>query len=105
MNFIVFCMSVIGLTNILLESSLFTPVRDYLKSKLSSKVYEVFECHQCMGTWVGFLIGSILLDYHLFLFYGFAGSFLASSYNRIFILAEEYVLTQTEINVDIDNND
>lgn len=79
-NLVLFCLSTIGLTNIILDSSLFAPVRHFIQDRIPPKVYEVFECHQCMGTWCGFLMGGILLANNFFevLACGFAGSFLAT---------------------------
>lgn len=78
-NFLLYCLATIGLTNVLLDSSLFAPVRNLLQKILPAKVYEVFECHQCMGMWSGFLTGYLLIATtipQVFLC-GCAGSFLS----------------------------
>jgi hypothetical protein len=98
-NLVLFCMASIGLTCIILESNIFAPIRNLLSHILPTKVYEVFECHQCMGTWVGFLVGFFLMGHSfiMVLCCGFAGSFLTTAYHRLFVLAEEYVLSQTQM--------
>lgn len=60
-NFVFFCFAVIGMTNIIVDSNLFEPVREFFKKKLSTKAYEVFNCHQCCGTWVGFFCSLMLI--------------------------------------------
>lgn len=100
MNFILYCMATIGLTNILLDSNLFAPVRDFLQKHLPTKVYEVFECHQCMGFWSGLLTGFILITSNPFQVFlcGCAGSFLST----IGYLLIEYIsLKTTSITFDI----
>jgi hypothetical protein len=103
MNLIIFCMAVIGLTGILLESSLFGPVRSLLQGLLPAKIYEVFECHQCMGTWVGFLLGWLLIaqTWWMVLICGFMGSFLCATHHKAFVLFEEWVLSQTNIDINV----
>jgi len=98
-DLLLFCMACIGLTCIILESSIFAPVRNVLSHILPTKVYEVFECHQCMGTWVGFLVGYFLLadSFITVLCCGFASSFLNTAYHRLFVLLEEYILSQTNM--------
>lgn len=99
MELTLFALSSVGLTCIILESTLFRGVRDLLKRSLPEQAYELFECHQCMGTWVGFVLGYLLIGQSLvaILVSGFASSFLAMTYHRAFVLAEEWVLSHTSI--------
>ena len=78
-KFLLFAVATIGLTHIIVDSSIFEPVRSWLKEKLPPKVYSVFECYQCAGTWCGFLMGCFLISHNIFvvLACGFAGSFLS----------------------------
>lgn len=51
-----------GITNILVNSSLFEPVRNYISSKVdSSKLvlyfYRLITCMMCLGFWVGAFVG------------------------------------------------
>lgn len=87
---ILFALASIGATEILVASSLFSPVREYLKSRLPEALGKAIECRQCLGTWVGFVIGAGIDPWH-FILYGFAGSCLAITYHRVFVLADEYV--------------
>jgi hypothetical protein len=81
MNLILFVLAAIGMTNILVQGNIFQPVRDFLAKRLPQKLYQVFECHQCMGTWCGFFCGYILLSHNPFTVFccGMAGSFLATA--------------------------
>lgn len=76
---ILFVLSTIGLTNILVDGSLFAPIRKFASNHLPVKIYKIFECYQCMGTWCGFGCGYILLSKEplIVVCCGFAGSFLA----------------------------
>jgi hypothetical protein len=80
-SLILFVLATIGLTSIMVSGTIMSPVRTFLKNKLPARVYEVFDCYQCMGTWCGFVCGILTLsDYWLglVLLYGFAGSFVAN---------------------------
>lgn len=79
LNLILFVLATIGLTTIVLESSLFLPVRTFLEKILPAKVYEVFKCNQCMGTWCGFFCGWALISHSpiIIICCGFAGSYVA----------------------------
>ncbi len=80
MNFILFLLAVIGMTHILVDGSIFKPVRDWLKTLLPSSFYTLFECYMCMGFWCGLFLGFFMLSHdvcHVFAA-GCAGSFLAN---------------------------
>jgi len=102
-SFLIFCFATIGMTNIIVDSSLFEPIRDWLKSWLHPKVYELFECHQCCGTWCGFLCGAVLISWNplVILMCGCAGSFLASTH----YLLTELVLSKTDFEVNVEMPD
>jgi len=78
-SFLLFAFATVGLTFIIVDGSIFEPVRGFLERRLPEKVYDVFECYQCMGTWCGFICGALAFGFHpLFIILsGFAGSFLA----------------------------
>ncbi len=92
-NFLLFCFATIGMTNIFVDSNLFSPIRNLIQKYLWTYVSQIFECHQCMGTWCGFICGYILLSTSplLVLMCGCAGSFLAS----ITYLLFELILSHT----------
>lgn len=77
--FLLFIFSVIGFTNIMIDSSIMAPLRGFLQERLPANVYKIFECYQCMGTWCGFICGAILISLNplVILTCGFAGSFLS----------------------------
>lgn len=125
-SFVFFCFAVIGMTNILVDSKLFEPVREYYKIR-SNKIYEILNCHQCCGTWVGFFCGFSLLLFNnnwvdffnyiieipihgtiIYLLYsllklivltllsGCAGSFLSSTHYMLI----ELILSKTDYSLD-----
>lgn len=75
-----FTFGVIGLTHIIVDSKIMSPVRAFLQKVLPPFLYLTFECYQCSGTWAGFLVGYMIMSHNIFtiLVCGFAGSFLAS---------------------------
>lgn len=98
-NLILFVFATIGLTNILVDSRLFDPVRCWLQTILPTKVYEVLECHQCTGFWCGMLCGLVLLSLNPIAIFmcGCAGSFL-SAFAYIIM---EFILSKTEFTIDV----
>jgi hypothetical protein len=94
-SFLFFIFSTVGLTNIIVESNIFSPIRNLLKKILPTKIYELFECHQCTGTWCGALCGFILFPVNLWviLLCGFSGSFAAT----MSFMFSEYLISKTEI--------
>lgn len=77
---VLFILSSIGLTHIVVDGSIFQPIRDVLKKILPTKVYTVFECYQCAGTWCGLICGAMLFEVTVWnlLVSAFAGSFLST---------------------------
>ena len=92
-EFLLFSFAAIGLTLIVVDGSIFAPIRDALVEKsfdpIKNKVVETFknpigflkdltDCYQCSGVWVGWLLGLILKWSLVHTFAaGFASSFLA----------------------------
>jgi len=76
-----FVLAVIGMTHIIVDSSLFQPVRDWIKNKWHPFFSRIIECYQCCGTWVGFFATFWLISWHpaVILLGGCAASFLAYS--------------------------
>lgn len=99
--FLLFLVAGIGLTNIIVDSSLFAPVRDLLKKILPAKAFKVFECYQCAGMWCGMLVGAWLIDHHPFTIVccGFAISFLASLSAHFF----NYLEAKSIVEIDLEN--
>lgn len=67
-----FCLATIGLTQLIVESYIFNTPREWLKEKLPDRISKLLDCHQCSGTWSGFLIGSFTVTGS----FGFFGNFL-----------------------------
>jgi hypothetical protein len=74
-----FALAVIGMTHIIVDSSIFQPVRDWVKNKLPGFFSRIIECYQCCGTWVGFFVTFWLISWHpvVVLLGGCAASFLS----------------------------
>ena len=79
-SLILFAFSVIGMTHIVVDGSVFQPLRDLLQKILPEKLYQLFNCYQCCGAWCGFICGAILLSLNPLVIFlcGCAGSFLAT---------------------------
>ena len=86
MDFIVFILSSIGITFIVIHSYLLKPFRTFVNSK-SKKLGKLVSCPMCFGTYVGWLVQFIILFHnrepfflHLrdvyYILYGFASSFV-----------------------------
>ncbi len=56
-----FALVAIGMTHIIVDSSIFAPVRDWIRAKMPGFVSKIIECYQCCGTWVGFFAAFWLL--------------------------------------------
>lgn len=79
MNSLFFILSTLGLTHVLVDSSLFKSLRKYIK---------LFQCHQCTGFWAGALMGFLLLEDKSLvgvIVYGFTGSYLALFSNELLL--------------------
>lgn len=105
MNLILFVFGVIGMTNILVESTLKTEIVEsdlfkFFKEKTSHLVRthrlfsQLFSCHQCCGFWCGLICGWCVIStlWTVVLVSGFAGSFLASAY----VVASDFVVSKTD---------
>lgn len=100
-DIILFALTTIGLTHLLVDGDIFDPLRqgirwflteflvNFLIKKIGIKgdkfkermmfLNGLFNCHHCMGTWCGFLCGYVFLEgsFWQILLYGAAGGFLA----------------------------
>ena len=89
-NLILFIMAVIGLCHVLVDSSLFAPVREWIAKQTGKPwcfIAKILGCYQCCGVWTGWFCGLCLLtnwsenlftNFAVVLMAGFAGSFLSS---------------------------
>lgn len=95
-NFVLYILGTIGLTHIIVDGRIAAPLRDLIeepketidwyrnltcsqfKQSLWTMLKDLIVCHQCSGTWCGFLMGYLLLDtWTQVLAAGFAGSYLS----------------------------
>ena len=78
---VVFVLSVIGMTNIIVDpSAIARPMREYIEKNGPPWLDKLVSCYQCTGTWVGFLCGYILISTNPWVVFlcGMAGSFVAT---------------------------
>jgi len=92
-NFIIFALGTIGLTNIVVEGKIMEWPRKKLKIILPSSIYYLLTCHQCAGVWCGgFCAWAVLTtDWWMIAVAAFAGSFLA----QFAVIVEEYITFAT----------
>jgi len=78
-NLLLFCVAVIGMTHIIVDSTIFTPVREFLNAWVPW-IGKMIGCYQCSGFWCGAFLGLTLLSYNFWIIFaaGCAGSFLAT---------------------------
>jgi hypothetical protein len=102
MEIFLFSLGVIGMTHIIVDSSIFQWLRDLADKKLPAKVAKMLHCYQCCGFWCGLFCGwaafSTITYPQLFLA-GCAGSFLAN-FVAIYM---NYVEARTIITLDENN--
>ena len=80
-SLIFFSLSVIGLTNIVVDPAvIFSPIRNRIDKMGISWLSKLFSCYQCAGTWAGFICGIFIFGLNPFIIFccGMAGSFLAN---------------------------
>ena len=78
---IIFALSVIGLTNIVVDpAAIFAPARSFIEGLGIGWLSKLFSCYQCAGTWAGFICGAFVfgLDPAVIFCCGMSGSFLAT---------------------------
>jgi hypothetical protein len=77
MNLILFILSVIGLTHIVVDSEIMEPVQKWFTPRVPC-IARIMDCHQCAGCWCGLVLGPVVSwNPLLWVVCGFAGSFLA----------------------------
>lgn len=84
---LLFCLAVIGMTHILVDSEIMGPVEDWAKAHLPAKIHHaLFECYQCSGFWCGIALGVLIVshDPRVLFACGCAGSFLADLSESVF---------------------
>lgn len=78
---VVFCLSVVGLTNMIVDpATILLPFRTLVERSGIKWLDKLVSCYQCSGTWVGFLCGWLVFgpDPKTIFCCGMAGSFLAT---------------------------
>jgi hypothetical protein len=77
---ILFIVSSIGLTHILIDGSIFEPLRNFVIKYLPKYISSGFTCYMCLGFWMSMVCAWLVFDdinIKQILACGFAGSFLS----------------------------
>lgn len=83
-NLVLFLVSTIGLAHIIVDGSIMSWFRDFVKGATAYFGFpsfgKVVECYLCCGVWCGFLMGLIWISYNPFKVFacGCAGGFIAN---------------------------
>jgi len=84
MNLLMFILSTIGLTHLIVDGSIFEGLRAFIRSTSSRLKVEhlgrIVDCHLCAGTWCGFFMGYVWISKDPVEVFacGCAGAFLAN---------------------------
>jgi len=78
-NLLLFCVAVVGMTHILVDSTIFEPIRNFFRERVPV-IGKMMGCYQCSGFWCGLFLGLTILSYNVWIVFaaGCAGSFLAT---------------------------
>ena len=60
-DLIIFVLASVGLTLILVDSTIFHPVRVWIRKKNYQWLNDMISCYQCMGFWSGLFCGILML--------------------------------------------
>jgi hypothetical protein len=60
MELIIFILIAYGITNVVVNSTLFLPIRILIVNNLPKFFGNIINCTMCFGTWCGFALSSIL---------------------------------------------
>ena len=75
---LLFIVAVIGMTHIIVDSTIMEPVEEWMEGRLPPCVHNaLFNCYQCSGFWCGVVL-SPLVSFNPFIMFacGCAGSFV-----------------------------
>lgn len=98
MNLILFALGTIGMSQIIVDGSIFEGPRNIIKyiSKIVKLEHlgTIVDCYLCSGTWCGFLMGYIWISDDPFKIFacGCAGGFLSSLGSSFINLIESYTI-------------
>ena len=109
MNLLLFAMAAIGLTNIIVDSSIFEKPREWFAKRkenwFAGKINDIMSCYQCAGFWSGAICGGLWLltpwaGWLILFLYAFAGSFAAVIAVHVF----NYLEAQAVVNLPEDDD-
>jgi uncharacterized membrane protein YfcA len=97
---VLFILASIGMTHIIIDGSIFSSLRYWIKNNLPEKIAKLFECYMCLGFWCGMIIGAGIVSQNPVQIFacGCAGSLLSQLTAIILNLLEAAIikLTSTE---------
>jgi len=99
-----FIAGVVGMSQIIVEGSVFEPVRDLCKKKLPAYWSSFVDCYLCTGTWAGFLLGWICIvpfinfihPFWIIFVCGCVGGFLANLSSVLFNFIEALTIVRLD---------
>jgi len=93
-NLIIFLFACVGMTHIIIDGTIFSSLRGYLKKILPEKFYSLFECYMCCGFWCGVFLGGLIISKDPFVIFscGCASSMLAQLHANILNVLESIVI-------------
>jgi ammonia channel protein AmtB len=50
----------VGMTTIIVEGTIFMPIKAFLKKFVPEKIMKIMDCHQCCGFWSGIFMSLLL---------------------------------------------
>ncbi len=87
-DLIIFILASIGLTNIIVNSNIFKPVREWMELQ-SEALGELFGCVTCVGFWVGLFLPMFYFDMPCLI-----GGAISSISNYVFVVVIDYLMAK-----------
>ena len=79
-EFLLFAFGTIGMSHIIVDSSLMEPIRNWYERKMPERLASLVNCYLCSGFWAGIICGFFVLSSNLLMLFvcGCAGAFLSN---------------------------
>lgn len=58
LKLVLWCIAGYGMTQIIVESMLFKPIRSFFSRPITKPIYLLLNCFMCTGAWLGFLLSA-----------------------------------------------
>lgn len=95
---VLFVLASIGMTHIIIDGSIFSSLREYIKANAPSKISTLVECYMCAGFWCGVVMGIFLFEINFAKIFacGCAGSLLSQFTAILFNTLESITIKMTK---------